>query len=76
MAIASPHALTERARGELGWKLGEAWGHEVRLPQRGFDIGTPDGIIGPRTVAAIKEFQKSLGLPPDGFPTVGLLGRL
>ena len=46
------------------------------LARRGYDVGTADGIIGPRTVAAIKEFQKSAGLPVDGFPTVALLGRL
>ena len=49
---------------------------QERLSLRGFDVGTADGIIGPRTVDAIKDFQKSLGLTPDGFPTVGLLGRL
>ena len=49
---------------------------QERLSLRGFDVGTTDGIIGPRTVAAIKEVQKSVGLVPDGFPTIGLLRRL
>lgn len=49
---------------------------QERLTLRGFDVGIADGIIGPRTVDAIKEFQKSVGLTPDGFPTVGLLRRL
>jgi lytic murein transglycosylase len=30
---------------------------QQRLTQAGFDVGTPDGRIGPRTQAAIKEFQ-------------------
>lgn len=85
-ALAIAH-LADRLRGggaiQASWPSGEpALSREQRirlqerLSARGFDVGTPDGIIGPRTVAAIKEFQKSVGLPPDGFPTVGLLGRL
>ena len=85
-ALAIAH-LADRLRGggavQAAWPRGEpALSREQRiqlqerLALRGFDVGTPDGVIGPRTVAAIKEFQKSLGLTPDGFPTVGLLGRL
>ncbi|MEO7741338.1 MAG: lytic murein transglycosylase [Usitatibacter sp.] len=85
-ALAIAH-LSDRLRGggaiQASWPKGEpALSREQRisiqerLSLRGFDVGTPDGIIGPRTVDAIKEFQKSLGLTPDGFPTVGLLGRL
>ena len=39
---------------------------QVRLGERGYDIGTPDGAIGPRTRAAIRSFQASAGLPEDG----------
>jgi lytic murein transglycosylase len=85
-ALAIAH-LSDRLRGggpiQASWPTGEpALSREQRiqlqerLALRGFDVGTADGIIGPRTVAAIKEFQRSQGLPPDGFPTVGLLGRL
>lgn len=42
----------------------------------GFDAGTPDGIAGARTRAAIKDFQRKIQLPPDGFPSFGLLERL
>ncbi len=34
------------------------------LNKRGFDVGPPDGRIGPKTLAAIKEFQAKVGLPP------------
>ena len=85
-ALAISH-LADRLRGadsfEASWPTNEpALSREQRialqerLARRGYDVGTADGIIGPRTVAAIKEFQKSVGLPVDGFPTVGLLGRL
>jgi len=85
-ALAIGH-LADRLRGggaiHASWPTGEpALSREQRislqerLALRGYDVGAADGIIGPRTIAAIKEFQKSLGLAPDGFPTVGLLGRL
>ena len=85
-ALAIAH-LSDRLRGggaiQAAWPKGEPAlsrtqriSMQERLSFRGFDVGNADGIIGPRTVDAIKEFQKSIGLTPDGFPTVGLLGRL
>ncbi len=46
------------------------------LTAGGFETGGLDGVIGPKTRSAIKAFQKSAHLPPDGFPTIGLLERL
>jgi lytic murein transglycosylase len=46
------------------------------LNERGFDSGTPDGRVGPATREAIRRFQRSVGLPPDGYPDLGLLQRL
>ena len=34
---------------------------QARLTEMGFDCGRVDGIYGPRTEAAVKEFQKSVG---------------
>lgn len=36
------------------------------LNNNGFDAGQPDGAMGAKTVAAIKAFQKSAGMTPDG----------
>ena len=36
------------------------------LKNAGFDIGTIDGKIGPKTKKAIEDFQKSKGLKADG----------
>lgn len=36
------------------------------LNNNGFDAGQPDGEMGQKTVAALKSFQKSVGLTPDG----------
>lgn len=37
-----------------------------RLNERGFDAGPVDGIFGKRTESALREFEKSRGLPVDG----------
>ncbi|MGV2103975.1 peptidoglycan-binding domain-containing protein [Rhizobium sp. 21-4511-3d] len=36
------------------------------LSGEGFDAGTPDGIWGPKSVAALKAYQRSKGLNPSG----------
>ncbi|MEI4262132.1 lytic murein transglycosylase [Roseovarius sp. D0-M9] len=46
------------------------------LKRRGFAVEKIDGIIGPNTIDAIREFQKSAGLSADGFPTHELLEAL
>ncbi|HYC37053.1 MAG TPA: lytic murein transglycosylase [Usitatibacter sp.] len=85
-ALAIAH-LSDRLKGggaiQASWPVGETMltreqriALQERLAARGYDVGTPDGIIGPRTVEAIKEFQKSIGLQPDGFATVALLKKM
>ncbi len=39
---------------------------QTRLIEMGFDCGKADGIYGPRTEGAVKEFQKSVGEKTDG----------
>ena len=46
------------------------------LAIQGFDPGEIDGIIGPRTLEAIKEFQRAAGMTPDGYAGVRLLRAL
>ncbi|RZL00234.1 MAG: lytic murein transglycosylase [Rubrivivax sp.] len=48
---------------------------QAALNQRGFDSGPPDGQVGPATRQALRQFQRSLGEPADGHPTVDLLQR-
>jgi lytic murein transglycosylase len=59
-------ALTLEERRELQDRLGKA----------GFDPGGVDGRMGPKTVAAVKAFQKAHGLVPDGYPSLEVLDRL
>ena len=49
---------------------------QTLLGQQGFDAGTPDGMLGPTTRAAIRAYQKKNGLPADGYASVSLLGRM
>jgi membrane-bound lytic murein transglycosylase B len=46
------------------------------LRRRGFDGGEPTGRLGPKSRAAIRDFQASIGLVPDGFASATILARL
>ena len=86
-ALAIGH-LADRLRGDP--PFAQAWPREERvlssverfelqqhLVRRGFDIGgEPNGRINARSRNAIKHFQASIGLTPDGFATAALLDRL
>ncbi|HHB81137.1 MAG TPA: hypothetical protein ENK83_05245, partial [Aliiroseovarius sp.] len=47
-----------------------------RLERLGFEVGTIDGVIGDKTIAAIKVFQRDKGLAVDGVATKDLLAAL
>ena len=49
---------------------------QTALNERGLDSGTPDGMMGPATQRGVRRYQRSLGLPADGYPTLDLLQRL
>ena len=49
---------------------------QTTLNLLGFDCGTADGIAGPATQRAIRQYQQKQGLPADGYPTVDLLNTL
>jgi membrane-bound lytic murein transglycosylase B len=49
---------------------------QTALNARGFDSGAPDGVMGPATREAIRRYQRSVGLPADGFADAALLARL
>ncbi len=46
------------------------------LNAQGFDSGAPDGVLGPATRGAIRNWQRSVGLPADGYPTLELLQQV
>lgn len=73
--------ITFRHLEEARWRLGDRvlWysaGHphtgddvsdvQRRLADLGFPIGRVDGIFGPSTDRAVREFQRNVGMVPDG----------
>ena len=46
------------------------------LMARGFDTGGVDGKLGSKSVEAIRGFQRSRGMVPDGYADAALLGAL
>jgi len=46
------------------------------LDRLGYDVGTPDGILGPRTRRGVRTYQRKNSIPVDGVPTRELLRRV
>lgn len=69
VAAAWPRELAALSRGEV-------LALQTALNALGFDSGTPDGVAGPATRSALRRWQRSVGLPPDGYPTAEVLERL
>ena len=49
---------------------------QERLTAAGIDPGAVDGKIGPNTIAAVKAYQKTVGIVPDGYPSLDILNLL
>jgi len=49
---------------------------QEQLRSKGHNPGAIDGIFGPRTRRAIREYQRKVGLPDDGVPSGQLLRHL
>ncbi|MGB7316642.1 MAG: lytic murein transglycosylase [Planktotalea sp.] len=49
---------------------------QKRLTARGFDTGGADGVLGPKSQAAISDYQRSKGLAATGIPSQDLLRGL
>jgi membrane-bound lytic murein transglycosylase B len=49
---------------------------QQHLQRQGFGVSAVDGVIGPNTIAAIRAYQKSQGMTPDGYPSLQLLQSL
>jgi membrane-bound lytic murein transglycosylase B len=42
----------------------------------GFPTGDPDGLLGPRTQTALRQYQLAHQLPPDGYPSPSMLAHV
>ena len=49
---------------------------QVALGKLGFDVGSPDGVAGPKTAEAIKAFERGTGMPESGAINPRLLAVL
>ena len=49
---------------------------QSKLQSKGYDVGEIDGILGSGTRVAIQKEQQRLGMPADGWATLGLLSAL
>ncbi|PWK55591.1 lytic murein transglycosylase [Roseicyclus mahoneyensis] len=58
--------LTQAERREL----------QALLNRAGYDVGTPDGVVGRRTEAAISAWQSARGVTVDGRPSPAVLAAL
>jgi lytic murein transglycosylase len=56
--------------------LSDRKGAQLALNRLGYDVGEPDGVIGTKTRAAVRAWQKASGLTPDGHLTPDLAQRL
>jgi len=85
-ALAIGH-LSDRLRG--GGPFVQNWPRQHRalslseraelqqhLARRGYDAGEPDGRFGAKTRIALRQYQASAGMVPDGFATASLLDQL
>ena len=63
-------------RGEKALSFKQKKQMQRLLRRKGFDTEKIDGIVGPMTIAAIRGFQASLGLTPDGYATTDILDLL
>ncbi|MGH6920707.1 MAG: trypsin-like peptidase domain-containing protein, partial [Geminicoccaceae bacterium] len=65
-SVAASWESASRDRAEIEQRASRDRGVQQRLADLGYDPGPVDGVVGPRTRAAIRAFQADLGLPVDG----------
>ncbi|GES31304.1 helix-turn-helix domain-containing protein [Streptomyces angustmyceticus] len=66
-ALSAGHSRTDTAvlgSGATGWDVVEA---QCLLHRKGYDPGAVDGIVGGRTMRAVKRLQAGAALPTDGI---------
>lgn len=68
-AAEAPPAAADPEVAERALSLGRTEWTEIQraLGALGFQAGTPDGVVGPRTRAALRAWQEARGLPGTGF---------
>lgn len=55
---------------EVSISSADRFGAQLALAQLGYDVGEADGVIGLRTRKALRSWQRSVGVPADGYLTL------
>ena len=71
-----PPLSTARPESERPLSRADVEVMQTLLASRGLDPGTPDGVVGARTRAALKTYQRQVGMAPDGYPSFDVLEAL
>ena len=75
----APNALANGKFGAQRWNTGnplQVQAVQTALGRLGFGAGTPDGVLGPRTADAIRDYQAMEGLDQTGTLTPELVDHL
>jgi len=78
----APDAIAERIHSDSMGALSASErqvlvsGVQEALSERGFYTGSIDGLYGPKTESAIKQFEREAGLQVTGRPSPDLLGQI
>jgi lytic murein transglycosylase len=68
--IAGAAPLVTRWPVEVALSSADRFGAQLALAQLGYDVGEADGVIGLRTRKALRSWQRSVGVPADGYLTL------
>ena len=74
--VGLPQFTTLGPKDGLGLSFEEGRQLQQRLSAMGFDTGGVDGVVGPKSRDAIRDFQRAVGLIPDGHPSRELWRRV
>jgi membrane-bound lytic murein transglycosylase B len=68
--ISGQKALSKPLPDLPKYTIDEMKAFQDKLNQLGFDVGVADGILGPATRSGVRDFQASVGLIADGYPSL------
>ncbi|WP_246525269.1 lytic murein transglycosylase [Thalassovita aquimarina] len=71
-----PKLRSKWPRGDRALSFAERKELQKRLTKQGFDTQKIDGKIGPLTIQAVRGYQRSIGMEPDGYASLSILKKL
>ena len=74
--IAGRAPLVQAWPADQPLSLADRMAAQAALNRLGFDAGEPDGVLGLKTRAAARAWQRARGLPPDGYLSYSLIQTL